>query len=89
VGHIFLRAQGRDAGMMGWPDSPRIEELRLQWIAAPDLPAQQKIAQELQRQAMIDVPYVPLGQVLTVTAFRTSISGVLNGFVTFWKVQKA
>jgi peptide/nickel transport system substrate-binding protein len=46
-------------------------------------------ALKLQRQAMIDVPYVPLGQVLTATAFRTSISGVLNGIVTFWNVQKA
>jgi peptide/nickel transport system substrate-binding protein len=89
VGHVFLRAQGPGAGMMGWPTSPRIEELRLNWMEAPDLAAQQKIAQELQRQAMIDVPYVPLGQVLTATAFRTSITGVLNGFVTFWNVQKA
>jgi peptide/nickel transport system substrate-binding protein len=38
---------------------------------------------------MLHVPHVPLGQVLTAKAFRTSISGVLNGFVTFWNVQKA
>jgi peptide/nickel transport system substrate-binding protein len=83
VGHVFLR------GMMGWPTSPRIEELRQQWMEAPDLAAQQKIAQELQRQAMLDLPYAPRGQVLTATAFRTSISGVLNGLITFWDVQKA
>jgi hypothetical protein len=38
---------------------------------------------------MLDAPYAPLGQVLTATAFRTSISGVLDRFVTFWNVQKA
>ena len=69
VGHVFLRGNGKQ-GMMGWPSSPKLEALRTQWIAAPDLAAQQKIAVEMQRQALIDVPYVPLGQTFSPTCYR-------------------
>ena len=88
VGHAFLRGQGEAGGQPGWPSSPRIEELRTQWLDAPDVAAQKKIAEELQLQALVDVPYVPLGQVLIATAYRDSIAGVLNGFVLFWNVKR-
>ncbi|HUB49639.1 MAG TPA: ABC transporter substrate-binding protein [Acetobacteraceae bacterium] len=87
VGHVFLRGNG-EQGMMGWPSSPKIEALRAQWIHAPDLATQKKIATELQQQALIDLPYVPLGQTFSPTCYAKDISGVLNGFVIFWNVQK-
>ena len=87
VGHVFLRGNGKQ-GMMGWPSSPKIEALRTQWIGALDLAAQQKIAVELQQQALIDLPYVPLGQTFAPTCYAKDISGVLNGFVIFWNVRK-
>jgi len=87
IGHVFLRGNGKQ-GMMGWPSSPKIEALRSEWIAAPDLAAQQKLAQDLQRQALIDVPYVPLGQTFAPTAYQKDIAGVLHGFVIFWNVQR-
>ena len=89
VGHVFLRGMGEAAGAApGWPSSPRIEELRQQWLEAPDLAAQKSLARDLQLQALIDVPYVPLGQVLQATAYRNNLTGVLNGFVLFWNVRK-
>ena len=87
VGHVFLRGNGKD-GVIGWPTAPKIETLRSQWIAAPDLTAQKKLAEDLQRQALIDVPYVPLGQSFAPTSFRQDIRGVLNGFVMFWNVRR-
>ena len=87
VGHVFLRGNGAQ-GMMGWPSAPKIEALRTQWIQAPDLAAQKKIAVELQQQALIDLPYVPLGQTFAPTSYAKDISGVLNGFVIFWNVRK-
>ncbi|MFI4988589.1 MAG: ABC transporter substrate-binding protein, partial [Alphaproteobacteria bacterium] len=42
VGHVFLRGNGKDA-TVGWPTSPRLEELRQAWLEAPDLAGQQKI----------------------------------------------
>jgi len=89
VGHAFLRAQGPATGMFGWPTSPELESLREQWIAAPDLATQKKLAADLQKQVLIDVPYIPLGQTFYNTAHRKSITGVLNGFVTFWNVKRA
>ena len=89
VGHVFLRGMGDAPGAApGWPSSPRIEELRQQWLEAPDMAAQKSLARDLQLQALIDVPYVPLGQVLGATAYRTNLTGVLNGFVLFWNVRK-
>jgi len=88
VGHVFLRGNGKD-GMMGWPTAPKLEELRTQWIQAPDLAAQKRIAVELQKQALLDLPYVPLGQTFSPTCFAQDISGMLNGFVIFWNVKKA
>ncbi len=88
VGHVFLRGQGEKGGVPGWPSSPRIEELRQQWLDAPDVAAQKKIAEELQLQALQDVPYVPVGQVLAATAYRDTITGVPNGFAMFWNVKR-
>jgi peptide/nickel transport system substrate-binding protein len=89
VGLAFLRGQGEAGGVPGWPTSARLEELRSQWIDAPDLASQKKLADDIQRQAFVDVPYVPLGQTLPVTAYRDSLTGVLNGFVIFWNVRRA
>jgi len=88
AGHVFLRGNGEKGGNWGWPESAAIEALREDWFAAPDLAAQQKVAGELQKQALIDVPYVPLGQVLGSTAYRKNITGVLSGIPSFWNVQR-
>lgn len=88
IGDVFLRGNGRQ-GMMGWPASPRLEALRGAWIAAPDLDAQKSIAAAMQRQALIDVPYVPLGQAFQPTCFAKDIQDILNGFAIFWNVRRA
>jgi hypothetical protein len=37
VGHVFMRGMGDAPGSApGWPSSRRIEELRQQWLDAPD-----------------------------------------------------
>ena len=87
AGHLAMRANGADA-WIGWPDSPKLEQLRTDWFVAPDVPAQQKIAQEIQVQAFQDVPYLPLGQYLQATAYNTALSGVNNGFAMFWNVRR-
>jgi peptide/nickel transport system substrate-binding protein len=90
VGHVFLRGMGEGPGSVyGWPSSPKIEDLRQRWMDAADVPAQQAIARELQLQALIDVPYIPLGQMLQATAFSGSLTGVLDGFPLFWNVRRS
>jgi peptide/nickel transport system substrate-binding protein len=87
AGHVFLRGNGK-AAAPGWPDSPAIEALRDDWFAAPDLPAQQAVAQRLQIQAFADVPYIPLGQYFAPTAYQSNLTGVLKGSPVFWNVRR-
>lgn len=88
AGHLWLRGNGKDAPP-GWPTSARLESLRDEWFQAPDLAAQKEAARKLQLQAFQDVPYIPLGQSMAPTAYRSNITGVLNGQPTFWNVRRA
>ena len=87
-GHLSLRANGEQA-WIGWPTDLRIEQLRDQWFDAPDIPAQAALCAEIQRDAFQSVPYIPMGQYLQPTAYRTDLQGVLNGFALFWNVKRA
>jgi peptide/nickel transport system substrate-binding protein len=87
AGHLSLRGNGAGA-WFGWPTSPKLEQLRDAWFEAPDLATQQKIAVEMQRQAFIDVPYIPLGQYFQPVAYRKSVGGVLTGFPVFWNLKR-
>jgi peptide/nickel transport system substrate-binding protein len=87
AGHVFLRGNGRDAAP-GWPIAPRIEALRDQWLQAPDLATQKQVAERMQEQAFVDVPYIPLGQVIASTAARADLSGMLEGQPLFWNIRR-
>lgn len=86
--HIALRGNG-EAGYAGWATIPRIEELREAWFRAPDEAAQKAICREIQLEALREVPYYPLGQYLQPTAYRSNLTGILDGFATFWNVRRA
>ncbi|WP_137127054.1 ABC transporter substrate-binding protein [Roseomonas sp. HF4] len=88
AGHIALRGNG-EAGYAGWATMPRIEQLRDAWFRAPDLAAQQAICRDIQLEAMREVPYWPVGQFLQPTAYRNSLTGVQEGFATFWNIRRA
>lgn len=85
--HAFLRANGA-RGASGWPDSPAIEALRADWLAAPDEVAQRRVAAALQREAEAFVPYVPLGIARQPTAYRRNLTGMLNGAPVFTNLRK-
>jgi peptide/nickel transport system substrate-binding protein len=85
AGHIALRGNG-EAGWPGWSSDAKLEALRQDWLVAPDVAKQKAICEDIQREAMDQVPYWPLGQYMQPTAFRTRLSGVNDGFATFWNV---
>jgi peptide/nickel transport system substrate-binding protein len=88
--HYAIRGNGNDASAWpGWCVSPKLEDLRNAWFDAPNEAAQKKICEDIQLQCMVDVPSVPLGQFVQPTAYRTSVTGVLPGFATFWNVRPA
>jgi peptide/nickel transport system substrate-binding protein len=88
AGHIFLRGNG-SAAAPGWPNSPRIEELRTQWFQAPDEAAQKRLAEQMQLQVFQDVPYVPLGQYLMPTSYQKNLTGMLPGNPVFWNIRRS
>ena len=75
-------------GFFGWPSSSRIEELRDQWFDAPDLASQKPLAEAIQAQAFIDVPYCPLGLYYNPMAYRADLTGVLDGLPLFCNVRR-
>ncbi len=84
--NLMMRGTGK-AAWFGWPSDPRLEELRDAWFAADGLAAQKEIAEKLQEEVFETVPFVPLGQYFQPTAYRASLTGVLDGFATFWNVK--
>ena len=84
--NVMMRGNGA-AASPGWPTAPKLEALRDEWLAATAEADQKRIAAEIQAQAFIDLPYIPLGQDFVTTAYR-GLTGVLDGFVLFWNVRK-
>ncbi len=88
AGHQSLRGNGTDA-WFGWPTSPRLEQLRDAWFAAPNLAARKAICAEIQRQAFQDVPYIPIGQYFQPGAYRRGLVGILRGApLILWNVRR-
>jgi peptide/nickel transport system substrate-binding protein len=82
-----IRGNGA-GGWFGWPEFPKLEALRNNWLQAPDLAAQQQIARDIQETFFDVIPYYPLGQLLAPTSFKKSLTGVPFGFVLFWNVKE-
>ena len=84
--HLLLSANGT-AAWPGWPTSPYLEAQREAWIDAPDAAARTQLAAAIQAQAMRDLPYIPLGQFFQPTAYRRTVSGMLEGPTLFWNLS--
>jgi peptide/nickel transport system substrate-binding protein len=87
--HLPLRTNG--AAMQAWwrPTDAVFEQLRNDWLDAPDLAAQKKICDQIQLRAFEEVPFIPLGQWFGPTAFRDNLTGFAKSpFPVFWGVKR-
>ena len=82
-----LRSNGAKA-WFGWPDLPPVQSLIEAWLEASDVPSQQKIAVDIQSNALELVPYIPTGQYFYRTACRHDITGIIPGQFVFWNVRR-
>ncbi|MCB4821063.1 ABC transporter substrate-binding protein [Roseicella aerolata] len=87
AGHTPLRGNGT-AAWPGWPTIPRLEELRDAWFDAPNTAAQQAICREIQTVAMDELPYIPVGAYLSMTALRRNLTGRVPGFAIYWGLRR-
>ena len=86
--NFAVRGSGQKA-WFGWPDDPKIEELRDAWFATTDAASSKKAADAVQLRAFDFVPYVPTAQFILPTAYRTNLSGVIIAPITLmWNVEK-
>src|SRR5436305_2569491 len=91
IANFSIGGRGKNGGWFGWAESPKIEQLKDAYARSSSPDEQKKIAAEIQKEAYEQVIYVPLGQYLAPTAWRTTRSGVLNGPATpiFWNIDKS
>lgn len=85
--HTYMRGSGRKA-LFGWPDIPRLEELRDAWLDAPTEEAQKEICAEMQAVGMETIPYIPLGVYYQPTAYRRNLEGMLKGIPLFYNIHR-
>ena len=85
----MVNGKGPNGGWFGWPDVPKLEELRISYATAPTLDEQKSLAAEIQKIAYEKGVYAPIGQYFVPTAWSNSIEGVLDGPVPFfWNITK-
>jgi peptide/nickel transport system substrate-binding protein len=86
--YTFLKADGSVA-VNGWPNSPAVEAETAAWFDATTLEQERAVAGRLNRAAIDDVVYAPLGWYLRYYAWRRSLTGVTQGPLPFfWGVSK-
>jgi peptide/nickel transport system substrate-binding protein len=85
--NLALRGNGA-AAWPGWPTAPKLEALRNEWLAATDEASQKRIAAEIQAQAFVDVPFLPLGQFFQPTVQSKTLTGGLKGMPLFWNIRR-
>jgi peptide/nickel transport system substrate-binding protein len=72
----------------GWPTSEAMEKLRADFAREPNEGKRKAIAEQVQRLAYDEVPYVPWGQFVVPGAFRKNVQGVLQfGATLLWNIQ--
>ena len=91
IGNLLINGRGKSGGWFGWPDDPRLEELRDAFARSSSPGEQRKLAAEIQKEVYDQVIYIPLGQYRSVQSWRKSLSGVLDGPATpvFWNIDKS
>ena len=74
---------------IGWPNDPKLEELRQVWFDTTDAVAGKKAADAVQAEAFKFLPFIPTMHFTIPTAYRSNLSGVVAAPLTFlWNVEK-
>ena len=85
--HQNMRGNGQGA-YNGWPVLPKLEALRDEWLFAEDRQSDVALARQIQEQALLDVPYLPLGSYYQPVAYRSNLTGHVKGLVQFTGLRR-
>ena len=91
VVNVSIGGRGKNGGWFGWSKDDKMEKLRDAFARSSSPEEQKKIAAEIQQEVYDQVIYIPLGQFQQPSAWRKSLSGVLDGPATpvFWNIDKS
>jgi peptide/nickel transport system substrate-binding protein len=91
VANVCIGGKGKNGGWFGWSEDAKVEALRDQFVRATSPDEQKKIAAAIQQEVYDQVIYIPLGQFAQPSAWRKSLTGVLDGPATpvFWNIDKS
>src|SRR6202012_3843184 len=91
IGNASVSGRGKNGGWFGWADDAKLEAMRDEFARATSPEEQKKIAIDIQKEVYDQVIYVPLGQYTIPSAWRKSLTGVLDGPATpiFWNIDKS
>jgi peptide/nickel transport system substrate-binding protein len=85
--HFGVSGAGQRA-WYGWPDIPMLEKLVTDWVSATDQTKRNQLADQVQKVAFSEVPYVPWGEWVQPTALRKNVRDVLKFRAPiFWNVR--
>jgi peptide/nickel transport system substrate-binding protein len=88
IGTSFMRGNGKD-GWFGWPNDPKIEAIYDEWLGTSDPAQLTNLERNYELQGFANVPFIPLGRFRQTSAWRDSLSGILEGpCVVFWNITK-
>jgi len=89
--NLAIGGRGKNGGWFGWADDPKMEQLKDAFARAASPEEQKKIAADIQKEAYDQVIYIPLGEYTQPSAWRKSLTGVLDGPATpvFWNIDKS
>lgn len=80
---------GSNIPLSGARPNPAMEALRDAWFDAPDLPAQRRLAEQMQVLGLQEPPFIPLGQYFIPYAYRTGLAGFVRAPITaLWNVRR-
>src|SRR6201998_1120671 len=91
VVNVSVGGRGKNGGWFGWAEDAKVEAMRDAFARASSPEEQKKIADDIQKENYDQVIYIPLGQYLIPSAWRKSMTGVLDGPATpiFWNIDKS
>jgi len=90
INNAALDARGDKSGWFGWPDSPRLEQLRAQFMRETDAAKKKKLAEQIQAVAFEVATHAPLGEYVQPIAARANVTGlVTTGLANvYWNIDR-
>ena len=90
INNAALDARGEQSGWFGWPDGPKLQQLRGEFMRETDAAKKKKLAEAIQAEAFAIATHAPLGEFVPPAAVRANISDLnMSGLANiYWGVKK-